>query len=272
MLYRDSMANTIMLIHGMFLNPRSWEPWQRYFQSKGYECIAPAWPLHAGDPTALRLNPPLGWGKLSLDAVIEAMRQAAAPYDDVILIGHSVGGLVVQILLSQGIGSLGVPICSVAPNRMMSLDWGMLRNVSSIINPLKGDELYSMDADGFFANFGNTMTRADSDAAFTKYAVPESRNVMRDCLTDTAKIDLDLKHAPLLFISAEKDEIIPPGLCAKNARAYADEGSRADHMEFKNRGHFICGQPQWEEVAAYIETWIQGKSTPQAASPSRQSL
>jgi pimeloyl-ACP methyl ester carboxylesterase len=99
------MANTtIMLIHGMFLNPRSWEPWQRYFQGKGYDCIAPAWPLHAGEPAALRSNPPARWGRLSLDSVIETMRGAAAPYDDLILIGHSVSGLIVQKLLSQGIG------------------------------------------------------------------------------------------------------------------------------------------------------------------------
>ena len=264
------MSNTIMMIHGMFLNPRSWEPWQHYFQRKGYDCIAPAWPLHSGDPAALRANTPADLGKLSLEAVIEAMKEAAAPYDNPILIGHSVGGLIVQKLLSQGIGSLGVPICSVAPNRMMSLDWGMLRNIASITNPLKGDELYPMDADGFFQNFGNTMQRPDSDAAYTKYAMPESRNVLRDCLTDAGKIDLDRKHVPLLFISAEKDEIIPPSLCAKNAHAYTDQGSRAAHREFKNRGHFICGQPQWEEVASYIETWIEGQSA--AAALRRQAV
>jgi len=250
-----------MLIHGMFLNPKSWQPWQRYFESKGYDCIAPAWPLHEADPADIRANPPAELGKLSLDAVIDAMRTAAAPYDDLILIGHSVGGLVVQKLLSQGIGSLGVPICSVAPNRMMSLDWGMLRNVTSIINPLKGHELYPMDADGFFENFGNTMTRPASDAAFAEYALPESRTVLRDCLTDTGKIDLEQKHASMLFISAEKDEIIPPSLCARNAEAYTHKGSpAAEHREFKNRGHFICGQPQWEEVADYIEAWIQARS------------
>jgi len=262
------MSKTIMLIHGMFLNPRSWEPWQQYFQSKGYDCIAPAWPLHSDEPAAIRANPPAGLGTLSLDAVIDAMRAAAAPYDDLVLIGHSVGGLVVQKLISQGIGSLGIPICSVAPNRMMTLDWGMLRNVTSITNPLKGDDLYPMDADGFFENFGNTMTRVDSDAAFAKYALPESRNVLRDCLTDTGKIDLGRKHVPMLFISAEKDEIIPPSLCAKNAHAYTDETSRADHIEYKARGHFICGQPQWEEVAGYIEGWIQvnGSARPDLAS------
>ena len=69
-------------------------------------------------------------------------------------------------------------------------------------------------------------------------------------MTDVAKVDLETPHAPLLFISAEKDEIIPPELCLKNSKAYKHEGSRANHMEFQSRGHLICGQQGWEEVAS----------------------
>jgi pimeloyl-ACP methyl ester carboxylesterase len=262
------MSQTIMFVHGMFLNAKSWENWQRYFESEGFECIAPPWPLHEGDPAQIRANPPVGLGKLSLDAVIEKMREAALPHENLILVGHSVGGLIVQKLISEGIGQLGIPICSVAPNRMMTFDWGMLRNVTSIINPLKGDELYPMDADGFYQNFGNTMLRADSDAAFEKYGLSESRNVLRDCLGETGKIDLEQKHPPLLFVGAEQDEIIPPALCQKNAKAYGGDGGRVDFREFKERGHFICGQSGWEEVAAYISAWIHGKGL--SVTPSSQ--
>jgi alpha-beta hydrolase superfamily lysophospholipase len=253
------MAKTIMFMHGMFLNPKSWEHWQTWFESRGYNTIAPAWPLHEGDPRELRNNVPPGLGELSLEAVISRMEQAARGHDELVLVGHSVGGLLVQILVSRGIGTLGVPICSIAPNRMLSLDWGFFRNSAVITNPLKGDEPFPMDADGFYKNFGNTMSRAESDAAYEKYAMHESRNVLRDCMGDAGKIDLDRPHVPLLFIAADKDEIVPSGLCAKNAKAYTHEHSRADIMEFKDRGHFICGQRQWEEVAGYIDTWIEGK-------------
>jgi pimeloyl-ACP methyl ester carboxylesterase len=117
-----------------------------------------------------------------------------------------------------------------------------------------------MDADGFFQNFGNTMTRTASDAAFATLAMHESRNVLRDCLGDTGKIDLDRPHAPLLFIGAEKDEIIPADLCEKNAKAYTDEASVSDYVEFKNRGHFIYGQEGWQEVAQTILQWIETRS------------
>ncbi len=247
---------TILFIHGMFLNPASWKEWQAFFTARGYQCVAPPWPLHDGDPAALRADLPAGIGKLSLQDVIDSMVEAAAPYEDPILIGHSVGGLVAQILASKGIGSVAVPICSAAPNRMLSVDWDFFRNSVAITNPLKGDDPFPMDADGFHKNFGNTMDRAASDAAWERYAMDESRNVFRDVMTDVAKIDVDQPHVPFLFIGAEKDAIIPAHLCERNARAYTDISSRSDYMKFTDRGHFICGQPGWEDVARYVANWL----------------
>lgn len=250
------MAKTVMFVHGMFLNPVSWDQWRAFFEQRGFETLAPAWPLHDGAPSSLRANPPPGLGSLSLDQVIAKLEDIAATHRDLVVVGHSVGGLLTQILVSRGLARLGVPICSVAPNRMMSLDWSFLKNSAAITNPLKGDELYPMDADGFFQNFGNTMTRAASDAAFAQFAMHESRNVLRDCLGDAGKIDVNAPHVPMLFIGADKDEIIPAALCEKNAAAYDDEGSHTDYVEFQNRGHFICGQAGWEDVATHIVEWI----------------
>ena len=251
----------LMFIHGMFLNPKSWSPWQSFFEARGYHCVAPPWPLHEGEPASLRANVPAGLGTLHLQSVIDAMERAAAPYEDLTIIGHSVGGLVAQILASRGIGSAAVPICSVAPNRMLSLDWGFFRNSVEITNPLKGDEPFPMDAEGFHKNFGNTMSEADSNAAFEQYAVNDSRNVFRDCMTDIATIDVERPHIPFLFVGAKEDEIVPAHLCERNAKAYTDISSRSDFIEFTDRGHFICGQPGWEEVATYIAHWLEEPAT-----------
>ena len=114
-----------------------------------------------------------------------------------------------------------------------------------------------MDADGFHKNFGNAMERADSDAAFERYAVHDSRNVFRDCMTDAAKIDVDQPHIPFLFVGADRDEIVPAHLCERNAAAYTDPTSRADYIGFSDRGHFICGQPGWEDMAKHIANWLE---------------
>ena len=245
----------------MFQNPKSWTSWTAYFTDRGFNCIAPAWPFHDGEPVQLRSTIPSGLGELRLDETIASVKAAAAPFgNDLILIGHSVGGLIVQKLISEGIGSLGVAICSVAPNRMLSFDWGFFKNSASITNPLKGDAPFTMDADSFFANFANTMARTESDRAWAAYAVHDSRNVLRDCMGDTGKIDLEAPHAPLLLISADEDRIIPAGLVEKNAKAYTDVGSLVDYREFTHRSHYICGEPAWQDVAGYIAQWIEGRT------------
>jgi pimeloyl-ACP methyl ester carboxylesterase len=106
------------------------------------------------------------------------------------------------------------------------------------------------------SSFCNTMTMEDTEKAYNETATHDSRNVLRDCMGETGQIDLDLPHAPLLFIGGEEDQIIPYDLNQKNAEAYTDEVSIVDFKSFPNRGHWICGQQGWEEVAGYISEWL----------------
>jgi pimeloyl-ACP methyl ester carboxylesterase len=251
------MKPKIIFIHGMFLNPKSWEPWVAHFEALGYDCEAPAWPLHTGDPAELRANIPAGLGDLKLANLYDHYRQIlSAEAEPPIVIGHSLGGLIVQKLASEGLIRIGVPICSVAPNRMLALDWGFMRNTATITNPFAGDEPFIMTPELFYANFGNTMTEADSNAAHAKFAVHESRQVLRDILGEDGQIDIEQPHVPFLFIGAEKDEIIPAPLVMRNAHAYTDDRSHHQYIEFSGRGHFICGQNGWEEVALTISNWL----------------
>jgi pimeloyl-ACP methyl ester carboxylesterase len=252
------MKSTIIFIHGMFQNAKSWNNWIKYFTDKGYNCIAESWPLHEGEPADLRANPPASLGELKLTTITQKYREiAAAQTEKPILIGHSVGGLIVQILVNEGLAKLGVPISSVAPNAMISLDWGFAKNSAAIMNPLKGDEPFMMDMEGFQGSFANSMTLEAVKQPFEQTATHDSRNVLRDCLGEDGKVDLDLPHVPLLFVAGENDEIIPYELCEKNAKAYTDELSRTDYRMFNKRSHFICYEPGYEEVLKVIANWIE---------------
>ena len=100
------------------------------------------------------------------------------------------------------------------------------------------------------------MTREESDKVFDEFVVPESRNIPRGTLKKYAKIDLKKAHAPLLFIAGEKDHIVPASLNRKNFEAYKDTGSITEFKEFEGRGHYICGDRNWQEVADYVFNWI----------------
>ncbi len=254
------MKSTIIFIHGMFQNAKSWDQWVAHFTAKGYNCIAESWPLHEGEPADLRANVPAGLGELRLATVIDKYRQlAAAQTERPILIGHSVGGLIVQILVNEGLAKLGVPISSVAPNAMIAFDWGFVKNSALITNPFKGDDPFIMDVESFQASFTNTMTPEQTQEAWERTATNDSRNVLRDCLGEDGKVDVDLPHVPMLFIAGEEDQIIPYELNEKNAKAYNDELSSTTTRTFGGRGHFICGQPGYEEVISVVDEWIQQK-------------
>lgn len=256
------MKNTIIFIHGMFQNSRSWEHWVNYFTERGYNCIAPDWALHEGEPAEIQKNPPAELGELRLATLINQFYNLAKVQEELpIIIGHSVGGLLTQILVNNGLAKLGVPINSVAPNGMISLDLNFAKNSALIINPLKGDEPFMMDLESFHDTFCNTMTMEETQAAYAATATNDSRNVLRDCLGEDGKIDVEMQHVPMLFIAGEKDHIIPASLVEKNFKAYTDKVSYTDYKEFANRAHWICGQPGWEEVADYIYDWIQRKET-----------
>lgn len=250
----------IIFIHGMFQNPKSWNKWKDFFTARGYNCLTPAWPLHEGEPSALRANPPGGLGDLHLDDIIVPIETLVLEANQPIVIGHSVGGLIVQLLINRGVASAGVAISSVAPNAMLDFDWGFFKNSALIANPFKGNEPFFMDEESFHGSFANTLSREASDLAFAEFATHDSRNVLRDCMGDAGKLDLEIPHAPLLFIAGEQDEIIPNTLNKKNADAYTDAASTTAFREFPNRSHYICGEPGWEEVAETIATWLEGLS------------
>lgn len=261
------MKPTIIFIHGMFLNPKSWRDWRQYFEDQGYQTQAPAWPLHDGDPFDLRNNIPMDLGKLSLEEIVQEFANIAArETEKPILIGHSLGGLVVQRLIDQDLGSAGICISSVAPNGMMSADWHLLKNTVSITNPLRGDRPYIMTEEGFFENFGNAMPREESNLAYTEFAVHESRNVLRDILGKSGKVNVEQPHAPLLFLAGDKDHIIPDKLNKKNAEAYTDQSSTVDLKVFPGRGHFIYEQDNWQEIVEYTNDWLNRVLTPRSAS------
>lgn len=245
---------TVMLVHGMFMNPRSWQPWKEFYERRGYDCITPAWPLHDGDPGDLRGRVPAGFNSLCLNEVIRRMEEEAADHEDLILIGHSVGGLIVQKLISKGIGRLGVSICSMPPAGLFEVEPAAMR---AMLAATTERTPICLDLDAFHEIYGNTMHRLDSDAAWHRYATPSPQSILRDCLSEESRVDTSAPHVPLLFVAAEEDQIVPPRLVERNANAYTDPVSRTDFVQFADRGHFIQGQSHWQEVACYIDGWIR---------------
>ena len=251
-------SKTIVFVHGLFMNPTSWEPWITFFEAKGYQCFAPSFPFHSGKPSDLREKIDPALTKLTISDVVKMyVRFIEDLSEKPIVIGHSMGGFICQKLIEFDKALAGICIDSAAPAGINTFKWSFWKANFPVINPLKGNSAFVPSVEWFQYAFCNTMTREETMEEYQKFVVPEARSIPRSIPTDPyGKIDLKKAHNPLLFIAGEKDNIIPAALNKKNFNAYKDQNSIKHFKEFAGRSHYICGQKNWEEVANYICIWI----------------
>ncbi|MGD0876755.1 MAG: alpha/beta hydrolase [Anaerolineales bacterium] len=256
-------SKTIVFIHGMYMTPLCWENWLNYFQTKDYHCIAPAWPGRDKPVETLRKShPDPQLGSLTLSQVIEHYASLIKNLDEQpILIGHSMGGLVAQLLLQKYAGIAGVAIDSAPPKGVFTTKLAFLKSNWPHINPFvsQGSPI-QMTLERFQYTFVNDLPPALQKAAFERYVVPESRRVPAQSLTKVAAIDFSNPHPALLLVAGSNDHLIPASLNQTNFKKYKNSPSITDFKEFAGRTHFTIGQPGWEEVAGYIATWLEEKA------------
>lgn len=257
---KTNQPRTIVFITGAFVHHSCWKHWQDHFESKGYQTFAPAWPYKDAPAEMLRnCHPSAEIASNRLSALTDhyadiVSRQPEAP----ILIGHSIGGLIVQLLLQRGLGAAGVGIHSVPPQGIMTFKFSFLKagwHALGFFTSVKRSYLMSFSTWKYA--FTNGMDCSTQKEGYYKYAIPESKLIVRDTLTAAAKINFNKPHAPLLLTSGSDDHSIPASLNYTNYRRYKNKNSVVDYKEFKGRNHFVLGQPTWKEDADYILDWLK---------------
>jgi pimeloyl-ACP methyl ester carboxylesterase len=255
-----SQSKTVVFITGAFVHHSCWDKWRNYFESKGYQTIAPPWPYKNTSPETLRNSHPnteIASNRLAAltDYYDNAIRQIP---EKPILIGHSIGGLIVQLLLQRELGFSGVAIHSVPPQGIITFKrsflkagWGPLGFFTSV------KKSFLMSFSQWKYAFTNGMDCDAQKEAYYEFAIPESKLIVRDTITKAAKVNFENPHAPLLLTSGSDDHTIPASLNYANYLKYKNSNSVTDYKEFKGRNHFVLGQPTWKEDADYIFEWIR---------------
>lgn len=259
---KSSSSKTILFITGAFVHNSGWDNWKTYFGSKGYKTLAPAWPFKDA-PTAadLRNRQPndTDLAALTLTELVDHYANIAKSFPEKpIAIGHSLGGLVTQILVNRDLVVAGAAIHPVPPQGVIPYEFSFLKagwKSLGLFTSLKKTYLMSL-SDWQYA-FTNGMSLADQKASWEANTIPESKTVARGGLTSAAKVDFNKPHPPLLITSGSEDNILPPSLNIRNFKAYKkDNGSVIDYKEFPGRNHYVVGQPTWKEDADYILDWL----------------
>lgn len=252
-------SKNIIFITGAFVGNNSWDEWKPYFESKGYTTIAPPWPHKDASAQVLRSrHPDAKLASLGLAELIDhyadiVKKQPEKP----IVIGHSLGGLIAQILLHRDLAAAGVAIHSVPPQGVLPLQFSFFKSTWKALGfftPIK--ETYLMSFKDWQYAFTNGMPLKEQETAYEQLAIPESKRVVRDGVTKIARVDFKKEHAPLLLLSGSEDHTIPAALNYSNFKRYKNEKSVTEYKELKGRNHYVLGQPTWKEDADYILQWL----------------
>ncbi|HLY25323.1 MAG TPA: alpha/beta hydrolase [Aggregatilineales bacterium] len=251
-------TKTIVFIHGLFMTYRCWDQWVSYLGNKGYKCIAVPWPLRDQSVEVLRqANPDPKLGQLTLDDVINKHVEAIHALDEKpVVIGHSLGGLMAQILLQRDLLAAAVAIDPAPPQGLISAKWSFIKGNWPVLNMLNpSSRPYMMPFEAFQYAFVNGLPLDEQQRAYAQVP-PESLRIARGVLSKSAHVDFKKAHAPLLIYAGEQDHIVPASLNQANFAKYKVSPSKTDFKEWPGRTHYGFAQKGWEELADYALNWL----------------
>jgi pimeloyl-ACP methyl ester carboxylesterase len=262
----------IVLIHGLWLTPRSWEGWKERFESRGHQVLAPAWPRMQEDIEEVRRDPSAMNG-LGVTEIVDHYADIIRGLDRLpIIMGHSFGGLVTELLLDRGVGVAGVALSPAPVKGLLRLPPAQLRAAFPVLgNPANRKRTVELTPKQFHYGFTNTMRDEEAQAAYDRYEVPGPGRVIFQAafanFTPHAPNKVDFHkddRPPLLIVGNSEDHTVPASVSREAAKRLGKSKAVVDYKEFTGRPHFTAGAPGWEEVADYALEWATRHAGPPA--------
>jgi len=259
----------IVLIHGLWLSPHSWRSWIEHYRAAGHTVYAPAWPgVSELDEELDHTKAPahIGIGEVvdHYDAFVRALPEPP------ILMGHSYGGLITQMLLGRGLGRAGVAIHPAAPRGVLRLPLSVVRATLPVFRrPSNRHRAVPLSPAGFHYVFANTVSRAESDTWRAMLAIPApglplfqaaAANFIPKSKAATVVDYAKRDRAPLLLIAGGRDHIVPSAVVYENFNRYRRSPAATDFKLFEDRPHLTAVLDGWTDVADYALTWTAARS------------
>ncbi|MCA8256807.1 alpha/beta hydrolase [Burkholderia sp. AU31624] len=265
----ETRTDTVVLIHGLWMTPLSWEHWVTRYEQRGMRVITPGYPgVQPGTAgvEALRRDPsPLV--NLGVREIFDHLARTIAALDTKpIIMGHSFGGAFAQLLLDAGYGSAGVSIDGAGVKGVWALPFSQIKAAFPVLrNPANVHRAVPITEREFHYAFTNNLSLEESKKVYDRYAVPVSGRILFQGAFANVNPNAPTRYnfanderAPLLFIAGGNDNILPPAVQRENFERNA-KGSQAisAYKLFDGRSHYTCGEKGWEEVADFALDWAQ---------------
>jgi pimeloyl-ACP methyl ester carboxylesterase len=255
--------DTIVLIHGFWVTPRSWEHWITHYEQRGFTVLAPSYPGLEVEVEALNADPsPIE--ALTVPRIIEHLESVITPLaTPPILMGHSAGGAFTQLLLDRGYGASAVALNSAPTEGVRAVPLSQVRSTFPVLkNPANRHKAVGFTHEQWQYAFTNTFTEEESRRLYERYAIPAAGGILFNSVLANFEPGpqdtwVDYKNddrAPLLFISGSEDHIMPPKVQASNAKHYKSK-TITEVKEYEGYAHLLPAQEGWEAIADYALDW-----------------
>src|ERR1700757_232415 len=263
---RDNGQIPLILIHGAWLSARSWDNYADYFGKRGFAVSAPEWPRKHGDVEEIRQSGEESAG-LGVQEIVEhyegLIREQSQPP---VLIGHSYGGLFVELLLDRGLGRAGVAMSPAPPKGILALPFSTLKaGAPALAHPSKWHGVVTLTREEFTYAFVNTFSEDAAAAAYDRYAVPETGQIFYEAgfanfhLHPPTEVHFKNENrAPLLIVGAAEDRTVPASLAKAQYKRYERGPAQTDYLEFEGRPHLHMVASDWQEGGAAGGSWLDG--------------
>lgn len=255
----------VVFVHGLWMHASSWDPWINFFNEKGYQTLNTKWPGELTTVEECRRNS-AAMADHGVKDIIEKIIDQFNLLDELpIVIGHSFGGLMAQILLSNNKAAAGIAVNPAPMKGVWQFPFKAIRaSLPILINPLNYKKAKSLTYSQFRYAFANTVAEEEAREIFEKWTIPTPckplfQAAIAPISGNETRVNIKNKNrGPLLITGSNMDNIAPPIFGKKSLLKY-DASVSTDFKMFENRGHSLIAENGWRDIAEYILMWLNSK-------------
>ena len=247
----------VVFVHGLWLLPSSWDRWATVFETAGYTALTPGWPDDPATVAEANAHPEV-FAHKTVGQVADHMAEITGKLSrKPALIGHSFGGLLVQILAGRGLAAATVAIDPAPFRGVLPLTFSSLKSAFPVLrNPANRNRAIPLTYEQFRFGFANAVSEEEAHQLYEAFAVPASGAPLFQAATANlnpwteAKVDHDNpERGPLMIISGEKDHTVPYSIAHASYEQQRKNTWVTEFVEMENRGHALTIDSGWREVA-----------------------
>ncbi|MFD0133832.1 alpha/beta hydrolase [Streptomyces sp. NPDC127159] len=255
----------VVFVHGLWLLPSSWDRWTTVFDEAGYASLTPGWPDDPDTVAEAHAHPEVFAGK--------SVGQVADHFADIIgrlerkpvVIGHSFGGLITQMIAGRGLAAVSVAIDPAPFQGVLPLPFSSLRAASAVLgNPANYHRAVPLTYEQFRYAFANAVSEEEARELYERFAVPAPGEPLFQAavanINPWSEVKVDTQspeRGPLLIVSGEKDHTVPWAIAnASYKKQERNEHAVTEIHEMPGRGHALTIDNGWREVADMVLAFV----------------